>query len=253
MSPLICVFCFNPLLRALAFLIPFSFIWGLIGIQPQPVRITGISLPEAKEIETGEPIVMVVSAANVLAEEERRGSKRKGLEDQPEANVRSEKTALRIQPETENFSPALGGTDRNSTSSAHTILEKKLETALRDLEVAESEKALLLEEIRLMRGRAKVSGANKTIRDVMGGAPAIRGKVLAFNRSLNCAVLSLGAIDGVETNSEMLVFRGRGFICKIRISSVEPTMAIGDIIGNSLGKGAQMRIGDTVIYAGKDP
>jgi hypothetical protein len=51
----------------------------------------------------------------------------------------------------------------------------------------------------------------------------------------------------------MLVLRDGALIGKIRISSVEPATAIGDIITNSLARGAQMQPGDNVIYAGTSP
>jgi hypothetical protein len=48
----------------------------------------------------------------------------------------------------------------------------------------------------------------------------------------------------------MLVVRGGSLIGKIRISSVEPSTAIGDIITGSLARGVQVQPGDIVIYAG---
>ena len=56
--------------------------------------------------------------------------------------------------------------------------------------------------------------------------------------------------QGVVPNSEMLVMREGSLIGKIRISSVEPTTSIGDIITNSLARGVQVQPGDIVIYAG---
>ena len=44
--------------------------------------------------------------------------------------------------------------------------------------------------------------------------------------------------------------RGGTLIGKIRVSSVEPATAIGDIISSSLARGVQVQPGDTVIYAG---
>ena len=60
------------------------------------------------------------------------------------------------------------------------------------------------------------------------------------------------ARQGVEANSEMLVLRGGAFIGKIRISSVEPATAIGDIITSTLARGVQVQPGDTVVYAGNN-
>jgi cell shape-determining protein MreC len=81
----------------------------------------------------------------------------------------------------------------------------------------------------------------------------VRGTVLAYNQVYNFVVLNLGARHGVESNSEMLVLREGTLIGKIRISSVEPATAIGDIIPSSLARGVQVQPGDTVIYAGTSP
>src|SRR5438128_680763 len=78
----------------------------------------------------------------------------------------------------------------------------------------------------------------------------VRGTVLAVNQAYNFVVLNLGARQGVEPNSEMLVLREGTLIGRIRISTVEPATAIGDIITSSLARGVQMQPGDTVIYAG---
>ena len=81
----------------------------------------------------------------------------------------------------------------------------------------------------------------------------VHGTVLAYNQAYNFVVLNLGARNGVEANSEMLVLRDGTLIGKIRISSVEPATAIGDIISNSLARGVQVQPGDSVIYAGTNP
>jgi cell shape-determining protein MreC len=72
------------------------------------------------------------------------------------------------------------------------------------------------------------------------------------NQAYNFVVLSLGGRQGVEPNSEMLVLRGGSFIGKIRISSVEPATAIGDIITSSLARGVQVQPGDIVVYGGSN-
>ena len=74
--------------------------------------------------------------------------------------------------------------------------------------------------------------------------------MLAVNQPYNFVVLNLGGRQGIEPNTEMLVLRGGSFIGRIRISSVEPATAIGDIITSSLARGVQVQPGDLVIYAG---
>jgi hypothetical protein len=80
-----------------------------------------------------------------------------------------------------------------------------------------------------------------------------RGTVLAVNQAYNFVVLNLGGRNGVERHSEMLIVRDGTFIGKIRISSVEPATAIGDIITSTLARGVQVQPGDIVIYAGANP
>ena len=82
------------------------------------------------------------------------------------------------------------------------------------------------------------------------GKAGVRGTVLAVNQAYNFVVLNLGGRQGVEANAEMLVLRDGTLIAKIRISSVEPSTAIGDIITSSLERGVQVQPGDIVIYAG---
>jgi hypothetical protein len=48
----------------------------------------------------------------------------------------------------------------------------------------------------------------------------------------------------------MLVKRGAQLIGKIRITSVEPSTSIADIVANSTPRGLVIQPGDSVIYAG---
>ena len=137
----------------------------------------------------------------------------------------------------------------DSTKGSTALLESKLNEAMKMLEIAEREKALLSHSFEASRKPAAVD-AGKKKNQLGGGEPGIHGTVLAVNRAYNFVVLNLGGRRGVEVNSEMLVFRDGTLIGKIRISSVEPATAIGDIISSSLARGVEVQIGDTVIYAG---
>jgi hypothetical protein len=138
----------------------------------------------------------------------------------------------------------------NPSTASPADLQAQLDETKRRLDAAEREKTLLSDKIRAARERAAPREAEKTRRPPTGGNPGIRGTVLAVNQAYNFVVLNLGGRQGVEANTEMLVLRGGSFIGKIRISSVEPATAIGDIITSSLARGVQVQPGDTVIYAG---
>jgi nitrogen fixation protein FixH len=128
-------------------------------------------------------------------------------------------------------------------------LQTQLEETRRQLDHAEREKQLLADKIRSGdRGAPATQPARP--RAAAPRNPGLRGTVLAVNQAYNFVVLNLGNRQGVEPNSEMLVLRGGTLIGRIRVSSVEPATAIGDIITSSLPRGVQVQPGDIVIYAG---
>ena len=124
------------------------------------------------------------------------------------------------------------------------LAEKLQDVQQRPVQVKESPKA----ETRKRRETASVQRESSSSRRA-----GVHGSVLAYNQAYNFVVLNLGARNGVESNSEMLVLRDGTLIGRIRISSVEPATAIGDIISNSLARGVQVQPGDSVIYAGTSP
>jgi hypothetical protein len=140
-------------------------------------------------------------------------------------------------------------------------LQAQVDDLRRQLDSAEKEKTFLAQKIQDAQEHASEPKETKKRREntvahreiSSGNRTGVRGTVLAYNQAYNFVVLNLGARNGVETNSEMLVLRDGTLIGKIRISSVEPATAIGDIITNSLERGVQVQPGDTVIYAGTSP
>jgi len=159
---------------------------------------------------------------------------------------------------------------RSATATAENAqsgdLQSQVDDLRRQLDGAEKEKALLAEKLQnaqertsepkaapkeeARKRREAVSAQRESVSSHRAG---VHGAVLAYNQAYNFVVLNLGARNGVEPNSEMLVLRDGTLIGKIRISSVEPATAIGDIMSNSLARGVQVQPGDSVIYAGTSP
>jgi hypothetical protein len=143
-----------------------------------------------------------------------------------------------------------GSAAASSSTSASADLQAQLEDLKKKLEAAEREKGVPSDKIRAAQERSAELDSEKKKRLPAGRSAGIHGTVLVVNQAYNFVVLNLGGRQGVEPNTEMLVVRGGSFIGKIRISSVEPATAIGDIITSSLVRGVQVQPGDTVIYAG---
>jgi len=78
----------------------------------------------------------------------------------------------------------------------------------------------------------------------------LEGEVLAYNPGWNFVVISIGDRQGAVANAEMILQRGGSQIGKVRITSVEPSTSVADIIPGSLAKGVRVQPGDRVIFPG---
>jgi cell shape-determining protein MreC len=165
-----------------------------------------------------------------------------------------------------NSNPSPTGTPAPAENPQSAALQSQVDDLRHQLDGAEKEKALLAQKLQDAQQRpAQAKEAPKTEtrkkrettsvprESVSSHRTGVHGTVLAYNQAYNFVVLNLGARNGVEPNSEMLVLRDGTLIGKIRISSVEPATAIGDIMTNSLARGVQVQPGDNVIYAGTSP
>ena len=76
----------------------------------------------------------------------------------------------------------------------------------------------------------------------------LMGRVLAVNQAWNFVVLSIGDKNGVLSNTELIVKRGSTEIGRVRITSVEPSTSIADIIPTSITRGLSIQPGDEVIF-----
>jgi hypothetical protein len=203
-------------------------------------RETAVVAADARFSETQ------MKAANIAAEltqtqKEKEALRAKLLENETEI--------VQLLKRTEEAERASGAAASPSTSTRGD-LQAQLEDVQKKLETAEREKGLLSDKIRAVQERSIQPEPEKKKQLPVRASPGIRGTVLVVNQAYNFVVLNLGGRQGIEPNTEMLVLRGGSFIGKIRISSVEPATAIGDIITSSLARGVQVQPGDTVIYAG---
>jgi hypothetical protein len=74
--------------------------------------------------------------------------------------------------------------------------------------------------------------------------PGISGKITFVNRAWNFVVLNVGLSNGVIPNGELIVYRGRNFLGKIKVTSAEDSTAVADILPNAK---ADIQVGDDVL------
>jgi len=172
--------------------------------------------------------------------------------DQNQKEIASLQTPVQEAEKNPNALPA-----DNSATAPAADLQSQIDDLRRQLDSAEKEKSFLSEKLQAIQDRADQPKEGKkrreAVRETVSHRTGLRGTILAVNQAYNFVVLNLGTRHGVESNAEMLVLRDGTLVGKIRISSVEPATAIGDIITSSLARGAQMQPGDNVIYAGTNP
>jgi len=158
----------------------------------------------------------------------------------------AENQVAQLQKKVQEISP---NTIESSGPSA-AELQAQLDEARRQLDNAEREKLFVAEKAQGAVALPSKAPEETVKRRRPASEPGLHGKILAVNRAYNFVVLNLGGRQGVEANAEMLVLRDGILIGKIRVSSVEPATAIGDIISSSLPRGVQVQPGDTVVYVG---
>jgi hypothetical protein len=79
----------------------------------------------------------------------------------------------------------------------------------------------------------------------------LTGRILAVNPGWNFVVLSVGDRQGAATGGVMIVTRGGEPIGKVRITSIEPSTSIADLVPGSVRRGISIQPGDTVVYEGQ--
>jgi len=226
-----------------------------------PAKTTG-----AQQQDKGADAERAAKAEAALAQAEKEKADLKGKFDASQQEIAA--LRQRAAGTDANSNPSVPGTAPAPAQNAQSPdLQSQVDDLRRQLDGAEKEKALLAEKLQdaperpaaapkeapkaETRKRRETASARRE--SSSGHRAGVHGTVLAYNQAYNFVVLNLGARNGVESNSEMLVLRDGTLIGKIRISSVEPATAIGDIISNSLARGVQVQPGDSVIYAGTSP
>jgi ATP/maltotriose-dependent transcriptional regulator MalT len=88
---------------------------------------------------------------------------------------------------------------------------------------------------------------------INGYRAGISGRVVAVNKGWNFVVVDVGDRRGAALNAPLIVTRGGQQVARLRVTSVEPGTSIADVIPGSLPRGQSVQLGDTVVFAGRQP
>jgi len=151
-----------------------------------------------------------------------------------------------------NLTPSTPGVTPTSgpTAADMEALNAKLKDATSQIAELNEVKETLTNKVKDAESRA--DDLEKTVEHYKQGfvKNGLEGEVLAVNAGWNFVVLSIGDRQGAVTNAEMILKRGGSEIGKVRITSVEPSTSVADIVPGSLARGVRVQPGDRVIFPG---
>ncbi len=201
---------------------------------------------EAKELAVAE------AAKREQAESEAAAAKVATAEVEAKASALTQEVAT-LQAEIVKLNETIAATP-DAPAGTDVAEVATLEAKVTELEAAvaatEEEKNILMAKVEEERSAAEALRAAEERR--VGGimAKGLQGRVLAYNPAWNFVVINIGDRQGAAANAEMLVMRGSTMVGRIRITSVEPSSSIADVLPTTVAAGFQIQPGDTVIYPG---
>jgi multidrug efflux pump subunit AcrA (membrane-fusion protein) len=117
------------------------------------------------------------------------------------------------------------------------------------LNKADEERDNYLAENKIMLRRnneLKVKLSRYEGQEIEPAMPGVTGKVLAVDPKYDFVVLNVGGNQGVVENGKLLVNRDGKLVAKVRVTKVEPTRSIANIMPD--WKVADIMEGDQVVY-----
>jgi hypothetical protein len=113
-----------------------------------------------------------------------------------------------------------------------------------DLEAAQSEQKILADQ--LQASQAQVADLQDDLKRSATGTqpPGISGKITFVDHAWNFVILDVGLSNGVVPNGELIVYRGRNFLGKVRVTKADPNDAVAEILPDVKG---DIQVGDSVL------
>lgn len=123
-------------------------------------------------------------------------------------------------------------------------IKTAMQKAQSDLAGAQTQEKILQDQ--LQASQKQIADLHDAInrRTVGTMPPGISGKVTFVNRAWNFVVLNVGLSNGVVPNGELIVYRGRNFLGKVKVTSAEDATSVADILPNAK---ADIQVGDDVL------
>ena len=145
--------------------------------------------------------------------------------------------AKKAQDDLQKLNDSLGGMTPDQ-------MKDKVDKAEQAVAADQAEQKILQDQ--LQASQAQIEQLKKDINNSKIGfiPPGVSGKITFVNRTWNFVVLNIGLSNGVVPNGELIIYRGRNFLGKIKVTSAEANTAVADILPNAKD---DIQVGDDVL------
>ena len=174
------------------------------------------------------------------------------------ANQQATEAKAALEAKTKELAQLMADKVNTPTMPTTTVEDPRIAALTAEVQKAQADYAEMKVVAESTANRAKETEAKlaaaeqkQKIREQQLGVAGLQGRILAVNSGWNFVVLSVGDKQGVAVNAPLLVVRGGQPIARLRISSVEPSTSIADVIPGTVSRGATVQPGDTVIFEGR--
>jgi hypothetical protein len=197
----------------------------------------------------------LIAARSTIEERDKAIAQKTGEIDKATADVTKLTTDLAAKTdELDKIKARLGGEkpiDVDGMVAEVSRLKEEIKTLTGDL----LEKTQLVETLNNQKKETdtQLASEKRTVAEYKQGfvRPGLSGTILAYNPGWNFVVLSLGDKHGLKANARLVVRRGGQMIGKVKVTTVEPSTSIADIVPGSVPKGMSVQPGDSVIFEGR--
>jgi outer membrane murein-binding lipoprotein Lpp len=161
----------------------------------------------------------------------------KDKDDLTAAVADSKDKATKAQAQLDQMTAALGGQTPDQIKAGLAQMKQQVDAD-------NSEQKILQDQ--LQAATVQINDLKDAINRTATGTlpPGISGKVTFVNRTWNFVVLNVGLSNGIVPNGELIVYHGRNFLGKIKVTSAEATSSVADILPDAK---ADIQVGDDVI------
>ena len=134
------------------------------------------------------------------------------------------------------------------------IPELEAKVAEADIKLTERGEVIKGLEAKVKSVEAQFADKEKTIKRYRENVmeKGTRGRVLAVNSGWGFCVISIGDRKGAAANKVLIVARNGQAIGKVKITNIEASQAVADILPSTFVRGMYVEPGDEVIYTGDD-